>query len=116
MIQRRSAWIDVSMPHRPEARLLGSFVSGGARLLSRTVPSLLSLPPCLSLHRFSMAVFLLFVGAPLRSFRLVVADPMGGAHHRKCGLPTYTAVGENNVECGIIMEDLLPLVKYRTLW
>ena len=38
------------------------------------------------------------------------------AHHRKCDLPTYTAVGKNNVECGIIMEDLLPSVKYSTLW
>ena len=116
MIRRRSTWIDVSMPRCPEARHLGSFVSGGARLLSRTVPSFLSLPPCLSLHRFPMAVFLLCVGAPLRSFRLVVADPRGGAHHRKYDLPTYTAVGKNNVECGIIMEDLLPSVKYSTLW
>ena len=65
---------------------------------------------------FPGAVFLLCVGAPLRSFRLVVADPRGGAHHRKCDLPTYTAVGKNNVECGIIMEDLLPSVKYSTLW
>jgi hypothetical protein len=84
MIQRRSAWIDVSMPHRPEARLLGSFVSGGARLLSRTVPSFLSLPPCLSLHRFflwpssSYALALRFVRSgsslPIRGGVLIIGS------------------------------------------
>ena len=54
MIQRRSAWIDVFVPQYPEIRQLDLNVSGGARLLSRTVPSFLSLSP----HVYPSIVFL----------------------------------------------------------
>ena len=53
MTQRRGAWIDVFVPLPPEIRQLGLHVSGGGStaLAHRTLFSL-SLPPCLSLHRF----------------------------------------------------------------
>ena len=104
MTQRRSAWIDVFVPLPPELRQLGRHVSGGGStaLAHRTLFSL-SLPPCLSLHRFfsPLAFFLLCVGASLPSFRLVVADPRRGAHHRKCGISTHTAVGEISWSVGL---------------
>ena len=104
MIRRRRAWIDVFVPLPPEIRQLGLHVSGGGLDCSRAPYPLfsLSLPMSIPPSFFSpLAVFLLCVGASLPSFRLVVADPRGGAHHRKCGLSTHTAVGEISWSVGL---------------
>ena len=51
MMRRRSAWIDVFVPRHPEIRPLVSTSRVGLDC-SRAPYPLLSLPPCLSLHRF----------------------------------------------------------------
>ena len=71
MIQRRSAWIDVFVPRYPEIRLLGFWASGGARLLSRTVPSSLSLSP----HVYPSIVFFSFGRLPLMRWRFASFVP-----------------------------------------